>query len=160
MAMEVSWQAFQSGNPADAVNITAIKGLNEIGIAVVSQAKPLCPVDKGQLVNSIMYKLANGQKGGFNDGKPGKGGKTPVETADREIGRPSAGDAYVGTASDHAFEQEFGTRYMVAQPFMRPAVEIIVQKGEVQKVLASISREEMEKELAQRKKLVAEGRYP
>lgn len=131
-------------------------------IKVTAQAKALCPVDFGQLRNSIMWKLTN-REGGFNDGSGGGGSlsrsttkvkpttapndqkidKQPKESANRI-------DGYVGTNSDHWYP-EFGTRYQVAQPFLRPAKELVMDGGKAAEIGKKYCREEMEKEFARRK---------
>jgi HK97 gp10 family phage protein len=67
-----------------------------LGIVVQNEARKLCPVDTGRLRSSIM------SSGLQRDGK----------------------GAYVriGTNVHYAGHVEFGTRFMAAQPYMRPAL--------------------------------------
>lgn len=65
-------------------------------LAVDRQAKNLAPVDTGRLRSSINGRLARDSQG--------------------VVG-------IVGTNVHYAIFQEFGTRYMAAQPFLRPALD-------------------------------------
>ena len=113
-------------------------GITKTCILVVSQATALAPVNKkegvgGQLKNSIMWKLANGRTGGFNDSEG--------DTATKKITpTPEAGSAYVGSALDYATYQEFGTRYMAPQPFLRPAISLVYGRDK-NKVMEEIRKE-------------------
>lgn len=115
----------------------------EIGARIASQAKLLAPVDEGQLRNSLSVSTKYKTKL-LNDG--------PGEKAPR-LSKEGLNDyeAYVGSNSDHAIFQEFGTIKAVAQPFLRPAEELITQGGEPAEVMQKYSREAMEKELELRK---------
>lgn len=113
-------------------------------INIANNAKSLCPVDKAQLRNSIMYRSKKKQ-GLFNDGG---GEQAPsnqkLETVDEEQ------TAYVGTNSDHWYP-EFGTNTQVAQPFLRPAGEI--EKGDgIDSVVIKYNQEAMKKAFDKRKK--------
>lgn len=109
-------------------------------IKTTSQAKALAPVDLGQLRNSIMYKTNNGNEGGFNDGSG--------DAATREITDPSGKEpqAYVGTATEYGIYQEYGTRTQEAQPYLRPAIDIVQNrgKGDSAKILADAMRKAKE----------------
>jgi HK97 gp10 family phage protein len=94
------------------------RGLTESAIFVTNQAKALAPVDLGQGRNSVMYKEADGTDGGFND--------SSGKQADNKLtSTPKAGSALVGTNLLYMLYQEFGTRYMNAQPWLRPAGELL-----------------------------------
>ena len=84
----------------------------ELVMRVTAQAKTLCPVRKGQLRGSLMWKVP-GFEGGHEEGNV-------IEQ------NPGKGDGLVGTATEYAAYVEFGTRYMDAQPYLRPAVTIEV----------------------------------
>jgi HK97 gp10 family phage protein len=88
------------------------KGMITTAINVTSQAKSLAPVDKGQLRGSIMYKAGTGEEGGLTEGQA-------------LTGKVDKGSIIVGSAVEHAVYQEYGTRKMAAQPFLRPAVAIV-----------------------------------
>lgn len=84
---------------------------------VHSDAVALCPVDLGQLRSSIMFTV-DGQETGFNS----QGGQTAPDSQQISL-RSTEIVGYVGTNSDHWYP-EFGTRFQVAQPFLRPAGEM------------------------------------
>ena len=75
------------------------KILTQAALQVVNRAKILCPVDTGRLRDSITWEL-------------GVMGLLPV--------------ARVGTNVEYARYVELGTRYMAAQPFLRPAIASLV----------------------------------
>jgi len=131
-----------NGKPFLGVESGNNRGLTESSIFVSNQAKTLAPVDKGQLKNSIMYKLANGGNAGFND----SGG----EPAPAKISlTPEKGSAYVGSNLAHAIYQEFGTRLLNAQPFLRPAGELLNVN-----IVAPVMESEMKKHLKIGKKVI------
>lgn len=68
------------------------RALEEIGLAAEGHAKRACPVDTGNLRNSITHAVA----------------------ADEDA-------VYVGTDVEYAPYVEMGTRRTAAQPFLRPA---------------------------------------
>jgi len=89
---------------------------NEIAVTkacmkVSNQAKALAPVDEGLLRTSIGYVSKDGSKGELNL-KPG-----------------GPGIGYVGTPVKYGVWVEFGTRFMRAQPYLRPAAEILKGGG-------------------------------
>lgn len=93
-------------------------------IHLTRDAKLAAPVDLGQLRMSIMWRKGWGSdpfgfpvESGFNEGDG--------EPAREKIDQPSGLEGYVGTAVDHGVYQEFGTRNMPAQPFMRPAADAV-----------------------------------
>ena len=110
-------------------------GVLEACIRATTEAKTLSPVAQingGRLRNSIMYKMQD-KKGGFNN----SGG----EKASKEITpEPQKLEGYVGSNLEYAVYQEFGTRKMRPQPFLRPAI-LFVQKGNVQDVIKRIKEE-------------------
>jgi HK97 gp10 family phage protein len=71
------------------------KIITKKAIMVDRQAKILCPVDLGRLKASINWRLGVDSRGLY---------------------------ATIGTNVEYAPYQEFGTRYMAAQPFLRPAL--------------------------------------
>lgn len=100
-----------------------LKGMLATAIRVTTQAKKLAPVDKGQLKGSIMWKSSTG-RGGITDGK-----SITEDVKPNEI--------IVGTATEHGVYQEFGTRKMPGQPFLRPAVEIVTRGTSGSKAMAN-----------------------
>lgn len=71
------------------------KGLAKKAVQVERTAKRLCPVDTGRLRSSITWSLEQDGRGLY---------------------------ALVGTNVVYAAYVEFGTRFMAAQPFLRPAL--------------------------------------
>ena len=118
------------------------RGLRESSIFVTAQAKRLAPVDNGQLRNSIMYKTGEREKGGFND----SGGKT-AEIELQSV--PKKGQAFVGSNLDYSVYQEFGTRKMPPQPFLRPAGALLNID-----IVKEASIKEMREALSGRKKVL------
>lgn len=90
------------------------KGIATICSNVRSQAAALAPVKDGHLKGSIVWKTSKGGTGNI-DGVP----------------NPKDMEGYVGSSLDYAVYQEFGTRYMRPQPYLRPAIliEALGQKG-------------------------------
>ena len=68
------------------------RALEEIGMAAEGYAKRACPVDTGNLRNSISHAVESGEDA-----------------------------VYIGTNVEYAPYVELGTRRMAAQPFLRPA---------------------------------------
>ena len=88
-------------------------------IKVEAQAKSLAPVDKGGLRSSIGYKTATKSSGSLD-----------VSPKDNE--------GFVGTNVFYGIYQEFGTRFMAPQPFLRPAAQIL--KGGKAQIMAEMQR--------------------
>ncbi len=82
------------------------KTILELCEKVQAQARALAPVDKGILRNSIGY-VTNIAKDG-----------------DLEIS-PKENEGFVGSVVEYAVYQEFGTRTMPAQPYLRPAADVV-----------------------------------
>lgn len=115
-----------------------------------AQAVSFCPVDEGQLKNSLMFKVEDKSEG-FNS----QGGETAP--ADQEISlKPKELEGYIGTNSDHWYP-EFGTRYQVAQPFLRPAGEAVMKGSDLQNIVKKYGREAMEEEYKRRKVKTSES---
>jgi HK97 gp10 family phage protein len=120
---------------SEAIDRAVVKGLTKIGAQIVAYAKSVNIPDTGALRNSIMYKTYV-SSGGFNDsgGEPAPKEITPV---------PKKDELYVGSNLEYAIYQEFGTRYMAARPYMRPAIARIT-KG----TAADIIQKQIEDETA------------
>lgn len=88
------------------------KGIITLCSNIRSQAVVLAPVDTGELRNSIVWKTSKANIG---------------EIAG--VAEPEEMEGYVGTGLEYAPYQEFGTRRMAPQPFLRPAIAIEA-KGE------------------------------
>ena len=96
-------------------------GVLETCIKIATQAKVLAPVKDGRLRNSIMYRTKF-QEGMFND----SGGLSAPKKLDSQ---PKENEGYVGTNLEYAVYQEFGTRYLKPQPYLRPAGLIVKGTG-------------------------------
>ena len=141
--IKVNAQRTKYGNVKTAVaNGKEISNLM-IGAAIASQAKLLAPVDYGQLRNSLSAsnlretKLLNNMEGEKADALDTQGLK------DDEV--------YAGSNSDHAIFQEYGTVKQPAQPYLRPAMEAVVQRKTPAEIFEKYGREAMDRELKRRK---------
>lgn len=104
------------------------KTLLESVVFATAQAKALAPVaekDGGRLRQSIGWKTAK-MTGGF-------------EASDIFSIKPLDKQAYIGASVPYAIYQEFGTRFMVPQPFLRPAIDI-AKGANVISVIAALNR--------------------
>jgi HK97 gp10 family phage protein len=110
-----------------------------IGAAIASQAKLLAPVDYGQLRNSL--SASNTSKTELLNNMAGE----KAEALDTQGLKDD--EVYAGSNSDHAIFQEYGTVKQPAQPFLRPAMEAIVQRKEPAEIFAKYGREAMDREL-------------
>ena len=147
--MKMTEKRLKYGDPKKAVKLALNPSSLNIGVAIASQAKLLAPVDHGQLRNSISVSTLKEtmllNKGGFS-------AKGPMEYAEAlDTQGLKANEAYVGSNTDHAIHLEYGTIKMVAQPFLRPSAELIIDKKTPADVVAKYCNEEMEKELKKRK---------
>lgn len=122
------------------------KFLIALGEAGNAQAKALCPVDKGQLRNSIQYTLSDGTTAGKNDG----GG----EKVQGNINAPSSSESMNwGSSVEYAQYVNNGTRHQNAQPFFDEAVAFVKSKS-VFDSLVKIHRQEYESTLQKGGKIV------
>ena len=132
-----------NGNAFLGIDDGSLKGLISISEKVMTEAKTLAPVDLGQLENSLMYKISNGDSGGFNTAVKPKA----VEKATAEIRDPRKKTnkltSYVGFNLLYGVYQEFGTKKLKPQPFLRPALDIVVNKTDPLKVLAKIQADQL-----------------
>jgi HK97 gp10 family phage protein len=110
-----------------------------IGAAIASQAKLLAPVDYGQLRNSL--SASNTSRTELLNNMPGE----KAEALDTQGLKED--EVYAGSNSDHAIFQEYGTVKQPAQPFLRPAMEAIVQRKDPAEIFAKYGREAMDREL-------------
>ncbi len=115
-------------------NIGIRNGMIKTGSLVSAQAKSnaIGGADTGRLTNSIMYRYSDGEQGGFNQG----GGTVNADLNEEIKGRPDSGTVAVGSNVDYAIYEEFGTRRRGAKPFLRPAVDQVVNKKDGEKALA------------------------
>lgn len=117
------------------------KGMLETVVRVTAQAKALAPValkNGGLLRGSIQWK-----------GKDQSGGR---EQGDALKERIKDSEYVVGSPVEYAVYQEYGTRKMSSQPFLRPAVDIEANgmsavsamiKAQYDSVLPYLAREKM-----------------
>lgn len=100
-------------------------GLIKTAIKVTTQAKILADFEKGyqtgELKGSIMWKSTD-KSGGFTKG-------------DKLVSKPSKTAVIVGSGVEHATYIEFGTRKMAAQPYLRPAVDIVTKGTDAKKAM-------------------------
>lgn len=139
--IKVNARRTKFGNVKSAVaNGKAISNLM-IGAAIASQAKLLAPVDYGQLRNSL--SASNTSKTELLNNMAGE----KAEALDTQGLKED--EVYAGSNSDHAVAQEYGVgeRKMIAQPFLRPAMEAIVQRKDPAEIFAKYGREAMDREL-------------
>lgn len=141
--IKVNAQRTKYGNVKTAVaNGKEISNLM-IGAAIASQAKLLAPVDYGQLRNSLSAsnlretKLLNNMEG------------EKAEALDTQ--GLNGDEVYAGSNSDHAIFQEYGTVKQPAQPYLRPAMEAVVQRKTPAEIFEKYGREAMDRELKRRK---------
>ena len=122
------------------------KSLKALAIRGASQAKALAPVDKSQLRNSIMWKTRN-EEGGFNN-------KSGINAEDKlEEQQLKDDEAIVGFNLLYGIYQEYGTRKMKPQPFLRPALAL--QKGaDSVEIIKKIQEEELKGSLSKTKERV------
>ena len=114
-----------------------------IGAAIASQAKLLAPVDYGQLRNSL--SASNTSRTEMLNNMAGE----KAEALDTQSLKDD--ETYVGSNSDHAIFQEYGTVKQPAQPYLRPAMEAVVQRKTPAEIFAKYGREAMDRELKGRK---------
>ena len=141
--MKMTEKRLKYGNPKDAVDNSVRMSNMQIGVAIASQAKLLAPVDMGQLRNSLSaisfdeMELLND-----SDGEKAKQLST--------LGLKD-GEVYTGSNSDHATFQEYGTVKQPAQPFLRPSVELVVQRKKPAEIVEKYGKEAMDKEFKGRR---------
>ena len=130
--MSVKGDLIKYGDAMKGVDAGIEKALQKICAKTVAQAKQLAPVDKGLLKGSLTYSTS--KKKGELESKPKKG------------------EAYVGTNVEYAVYQEFGTRHIAPQPFLRPAVAIEVQGQNAKHILKKTINENLKGSLSKTKK--------
>lgn len=119
-----------------AIDNTTVLGVTNTAIKITAQAKELCPVADyfgGNLKGSIQWE-SDGKSGGDTSG-----------TSLTE--KPSKNGAIVGTPVEYGVYQEFGTRKMNAQPFLRPAVDIVANGKSGEEAMATAFRNTVPREL-------------
>ena len=94
------------------------RGVIECGLAIEAQAKALQKPDTGRLRDSITTQW---QGGGTSPG--------PMAQAGDTIGTPEAGTVATGTNVEYALYVEYGTSRSMAQPYLRPAIDLVSGKA-------------------------------
>ena len=141
--IKVNAQRTKYGNVKTAVaNGKEISNLM-IGAAIASQAKLLAPVDYGQLRNSL--SASNTSRTEMLNNMEGE----KAEALDTQGLKDD--EVYAGSNSDHAIFQEYGTVKQPAQPYLRPAMEAVVQRKTPAEIFEKYGREAMDRELKRRK---------
>ncbi len=109
----------------------SLKTVVETGIRIANQAKALSPWLTGQLRNSI--SVATKDQTGIRLNTEGGKLAPPLDQSGlREM------EAYVGSNVEHAVYKEYGTKNkdgskrMQADPFLRPAVEVVTGREPAQ----------------------------
>ena len=115
-----------------------------LGLRHTANAKLFAPVEFGQLRNSISAVDSSNKAYNLNNGQGERGEKLSNSGLKK-------GEVYSGTSSDHAIFQEYGTRKMKAQPFLRPSAELTFNGANAQTVMKKYNRQMMERELKMRK---------
>jgi HK97 gp10 family phage protein len=133
-AIKVSVRLKVNGDPIKGSEIGAREGAIVGATILANLAKEFAPGVKsgkstGRLRNSIMWK--SGTDDGAFINSPGGAEK---------LTEPAGGkEAIVGTSVKYGTYQEFGTRKMAAQPFMRPAAAIM-KGSSTSKAIAEANR--------------------
>lgn len=119
------------------------KAILEMAVRVHANAVPNAPTDTGALRNSLMWRTPE-DEGGYNE----QGGANAEKKIDT---RPGENEAVVGTNLDYGVYQEFGTRRMAAQPYLRPAGDA-VRGSTAAEIGKKWGREAMKEEFAKRRR--------
>ena len=141
--IKVKQERVKLGNVHTAVANGVRMSNMEIGVAIASQAKLLAPVDMGQLRNSL--SASNTSRTEMLNNMSGE----KAEALDTQGLKDD--ETYVGSNSDHAIFQEYGTVKQPAQPYLRPAMEAVVQRKTPAEIFEKYGREAMDRELKGRK---------
>lgn len=115
-------------------------------VRIHAEATVRAPVDTSQLRTSLMWKKG-WTNDAFNFPNQAGGGN------ERQIDKPSGLEGVVGTAVTHGIYQEFGTRKMKAQPYLRPAVDA-VRGASASEIARQWGPEAMEREFKRRKRTI------
>ena len=109
-----------------------------IALAIEGEAKQRAPVDTGFLKSSIYTDTS--RSSGYDAAVQGAANRLP-SGEQREVfpplPRPKPGEAVVAVAAYYGIYQEFGTVRAPAHPYMRPAVDKVVNE------VNEIARKEM-----------------
>lgn len=139
MAFDDKMERKRYGDPKAGAEKGVARANMVIGMRVAAQAKLFAPVDYGQLRNSISASSLK-ESALLNDSS-GEQGKA-LDTAGLK-----GDEVYVGANVEHAAPQEYGTYKTKAQPYLRPAKELIVDGGKLAEIVVKYGQIEMGKEL-------------
>lgn len=109
-----------------AIGLTLESGITRLAVNITATAKDIAPVAKkygGNLKGSIQWAQDGGKSGG-------------AENANQLTEQPPEGGAIVGTPVEYGVYQEFGTRKMFPQPFLRPAIDIEAKGAPLREAMA------------------------
>ena len=120
----MSVEVIKYGDTLKGVTEGTYQSILKTCINVNNEAKLLAPVDLGELRNSMTYEVNKAQLEGV-----------------------------VGTNVKYSVYQEYGTRYMDAQPFLRPAVEVVTKGASANSAVTKIMNDEMTKAIRAGKKV-------
>jgi HK97 gp10 family phage protein len=111
------------------------RSVREAALFCQGQAILLCPVDEGRLRGSIGMKMSNEVV--IKNADSGKS-----EPDDFITENPEPNTAHVGTNTEYAIYQEFGTVNMAAQPYLRPAADLT--QGQAVTIIEQAGKAEFE----------------
>lgn len=131
-------KVIKHGDAKAAVKEGTKAGMLECAIKVVGQAKAICPVGNGRLRNSIMWKSSDNE-GGLNNSGGEKAQALETKAGDMDV--------LVGSNVEYSTYQEFGTRYIPPQPFLRPAIAIHGFGADAQQTMKKRAEEVMKGKL-------------
>ena len=126
------------GDAKAAVKEGTRAGMVECAIKIVGLAKATVPVLNGRLRNSIMWKSSN-KEGGLNNSGGEKAQALETKAGDMDV--------LVGSNVEYSTYQEFGTRYIPPQPFLRPAIAIHGFGADAQQTMKKRAEEVMKGKL-------------
>lgn len=136
----MSVEIIKYGNAVNGANDGLEKAILELCIKITGEASTLAPVDQGTLRQSIMYKT--------DTAKSDAGSSPDISVQPKKL------EGYVGSAIEYAVYQEYGTRYMRPQPFLRPAVAIWGKGKDALDIMKKKQQEQMKGNLNQSKSRV------
>ena len=126
------------GDAKAAVKEGTKAGMLECAIKVVGLAKSTSPVLNGRLRNSIMWKSSD-KEGGLNNSGGEKAQALESKAGDMDV--------LVGSNVEYSTYQEFGTRNIPPQPFLRPAIAIHGFGADAQQTMKKRAEEVMKGKL-------------
>jgi len=131
-------KVIKHGDAKAAVKEGTKEGMVECAIKVVGLAKSTSPVLNGRLRNSIMWKSSD-KEGGLNNSGGEKAQALETKAGDMDV--------LVGSNVEYSTYQEFGTRYIPPQPFLRPAIAIHGFGADAQQTMKKRAEEVMKGKL-------------